>query len=117
MPTAVASRVGERDFGLATSSWLSMPVSKSALVSSSDCLIGLDGAVVEVLQRILPAQFEVIFGQVRLLGEPLVFEVRGADLRGVLILANGVADAAPEVRLPRDIERQRECGEAAVANR
>ena len=68
--------------------------------------IGLDDSVVEILQGILPAQLEIIFGEIGLFREALVFEIGGADLGGVLSLVNGIADAAPEIRLPGNVERQ-----------
>ena len=72
--------------------------------------VGLDGAVIQVLQRVLTAQFEVVDGEVGLLGETLVFKVGGAYLRGVLVFVDRAADTAPEVRLPGDIEGQGEIG-------
>ncbi len=57
--------------------------------------ISLDGAVIQILQCILPAELEVIRREVGLLRETLVFEIRCAHLGGVLILADRVTDAAP----------------------
>ncbi len=68
--------------------------------------VGFDGLVVDVLEGILPAELEVELGQAGLLGEALVFEIGGGDLGGVLVFADLVADAAPEIRLPGDVERE-----------
>ena len=76
-----------------------------------------DRSVIQVLQGILSAQFEVIYREIGLLGQTFVLEVRGADLRGILIFANRVADASPEVRLPGDIERQRNLVTLGLAGR
>ena len=57
--------------------------------------VGLDGAVIQILERILPAEFEVILRQGGLFRQALVFEVRGAHLGGVPEFADRVADAAP----------------------
>src|ERR1700691_60431 len=59
--------------------------------------IGLDGAVIQILQCILAARFEEILREIGLLRETLVFEIRGAYLGGVSILANRGSDAAPYV--------------------
>ncbi len=77
--------------------------------------VGRDGFVVEVLEGILATELEVVFGEKSLLGEAFVFKVGGGDLGGVLILADGVADASPEVGLPGDVEGEAEVGEGATA--
>ena len=67
------------------------------------------------MQGVLAAQFKEIDGEVGLLGEAFVFEIAGADLGGELILADGVADAAPEIGLPGDVKGEGEVGVGSSA--
>ncbi len=77
--------------------------------------VGLDGGVVEILQRVLAAKLEEEEREVGLFAEALVFEIGGAELRFELRLADGVADMAPEIGLPGDVEGKR--GEGALRAR
>ena len=67
-------------------------------------LVGLDGIVVELLQRILAADLEEVDGQAGLFGQSLVLQIGGAELCVVLGRADGVAHLSPQVRLPGEIQ-------------
>jgi hypothetical protein len=78
----------------------------AALGDVEGVLVSRDGVGVELYQGVLAAQLEEVLGERCLLGEPLVFEVGGGDLGAVLIAADLVADLAPEIGLPAQIEGQ-----------
>jgi hypothetical protein len=77
--------------------------------------VGFDGAIEDSLQRVLPAELEEELGEVGLLREALVFQVRGAHLGGVLVLAHRVADAAPQIRFPGHVDGQGELVDGGAA--
>ena len=68
------------------------------------------------MQRVLAAQFEVVLGEIGLLGEALIFKIGSADLGGILGLSNAVAYAAPEIGFPGGIDGQRDIGAAGLPN-
>ena len=68
-------------------------------------LIRRYGLVEDLLQHILAANLEEILGQAGLLGKLLDLEIGGAHLGGVLRLMDFVADLAPEVGRPGDVDR------------
>jgi hypothetical protein len=70
-------------------------------------LIGGDRFGVKLDQSVLSAYLEKVFGKVGLFGEPLVLQIRTADLGGILRIADFIADSAKEIRRPGNIQRQR----------
>ena len=70
-------------------------------------LIGGDSFLQNLFQSILPANLEIILRQAGLFRKPLDFQIGGADLRGILLLANLIANLAPEIRRPGNIDRER----------
>ena len=68
-------------------------------------LIGHDRLVIQILQLILSTQLEVESRKSGLFQKLFIFEVRSADLSSVLKFADGVADAAQQVRSPGHIDR------------
>ena len=69
-------------------------------------LVRGDGLIQNLLQHILAANLEEILGQAGLFGELLGLKIGGAHLRGVLRLVDLVADLAPEIGRPRNVERR-----------
>src|SRR5580700_10849470 len=86
-------RVFESHLGL-SDSFLIVDAGFNQSASQDERLsIGLNGPVVHILERILPAELEVILRESGLLRETLVFKIRGAHLSGVLKLVHRVTDA------------------------
>jgi hypothetical protein len=69
-------------------------------------VFGSHGLGVKLDQGVLSAYFKKVFGQVGLLDEPLVLQIRSADLRVVLRIAHFIADSAKEIGRPGNIQRQ-----------
>ena len=88
-----------------TEIWSPIPVSYSALVQVVRLLVGGHGFRIDLDQCVLPAYFKEVFRQIRLLGETLKLQIRGAGLRVVLRVAHFIADSAKEVRRPGNIQR------------
>ena len=83
------------------------PIANAGVVLSlrivQSLLVGFNGLVIEGLQRVLAANFEEGDGQVSLFGEALVLQIGGAELCGLLLLVDRIANLTPEIRLPRNI--------------
>ena len=77
-----------------------------SLVGVQGLLVGVNRLVQNHLQLILTANFEIIFSQGNLLRQLLVFQIRGAHLRGVLRFAHLIPYLAKQVRNPGDLKRR-----------
>ena len=88
-------RVFERDFCLNDGLLIVDTGFKQTARQLQRLSISLDGAVLQILQSILPAELEVIRREVGLLRETLIFEIGCIHLGGILILVDRVTDAAP----------------------
>ena len=69
-------------------------------------LVGGDGRVQQLPLGIEPAELEVVDRQLRLHAERHRLEIRGARLRDRAVRLHVAPDAAPHVRLVREINRQ-----------
>ena len=67
-------------------------------------LVGGDRLVENLLEHVLAANLKVIFGQTGLFGEFFEFQIGSAGLGGVLRFVHLVANLAPEIGRPGDID-------------
>ncbi len=67
--------------------------------------VGIDGGLQQRDVAIGAVQLKIILRQVRLVGELGVFELRLGGLRGLGVRSHVAPDAAPQVHLIGDIER------------
>ena len=70
-------------------------------------LVGDHGRVQQILERIFVAKLVVIDRDLGLRGQPHIFEIGGAGLRGAAIGRHGISDASPQVRLPGESNGRR----------
>ena len=95
----------ERGLGLSDGNVIAHAGVVLGLVVVERFLIGRHGFVEDLLQHVLAANLKVIFRQAGLLGEFLDLEIGRAYLGGILRFADFIADLAPEIGRPGNVDR------------